>query len=721
MKKLELLLATIILIPVLHSNGQVLKPAVSDKPVENKKSEPIPASYAGTWKGNLLGQLDIIFHLENTGKADVPWLGNFDVPAQNVQGFDLSNIRFEDGKIQFDLSGVPGKARYEGKIKDDKMAIEGRFKQGLLDQPMVLKKESPVDSKFDIKAIDSLAEKLLAQWKAPGLAVAIVKDGKLVHSAGYGFRNVEKQEKMTPETLLSIGSCTKAFTTAMLASLVDEGKLNWDEPVRGFWPEFQLKEPSASQLVSLRDMVTHRTGLPRHDLIWYAGEIKREDIIQRIPHLQPAAPIRQKWIYNNFMFVAAGVAAEKVTGQTWEELVNERIFKPLDMQRSNFHIAELTKDSDHATGYHANKVKKDGFLVKPYREIAGMAPAGSINSSANEMAKWVAFQLGKMPSNTDEMHLPSKKSVEQLHEPQMIISAGSNGQKDVHSMGYAMGWGVESYRGHRHVEHGGAIDGFVAQVELFPDDNLGIVALVNQSGNGLPGVICPMVADLALGLEPIDWSSQALNKIKAAEAVTALSATQSRQKVAGTKPSHELKDYTGVFANPGYGSIEMKLEGDRIHVRFGLAKFQLVHWHYDQFTTSEFQPEDDVFENKRFQFHMDTNGEMSSLTVDFEPMADPIRFIRQPDARLNDPEFLKSLTGEYELPAQILKIGLQGNRLQAILPGQPVYLLSPTTGTTFRFDGLTGFQMKFILDSEGKPVEVKIEQPNGVFAGKKKQ
>lgn len=697
-------------------HGQVRAPESS---IYNANLEKI----SGTWRGKVAGQLEILFHIHAPSKSGDPWNGKFDVPAQSVKGFDLEKIVIHAGEIRFQLGGVPGNANYSGKISADAKTITGRYMQGAINIEMDLKKDEPKTIGFDVKQVDSLAEKLLKDWNAPGLAIAIVKDGKILHSAGYGFKDVEKKEKMTADTLLAIGSCTKAFTTTIIARLVEEGKLDWDTPVNQYWPAFRMVDTATTQFVTLRDMVTHRTGLPRHDLIWFTGELTRADILSRVPYLAAAAPIRQKWIYNNIMFATAGAVAETAAGKSWEVLVRDGLLNPLEMKRTNFHIQELKNDRDHATGYHASGVVKDGFKVKPYREIAGMAPAGSINSSAKEMAAWMNFQLGHIPKNADGKPVLKENSLKELQSPQMIIAsnAASLERADVHSMGYAMGWGVESYRGHRHVEHGGAIDGFVAQVELFPDDDLGIVALVNQSGSSLPGIICQTIADRILKFEPIDWSGQALAKVEAAKkAMDTIKSDQSKTRPSGTKASHELKDYTGIFHNPGYGRIEVRLDGNQLVLHYGMVQFPLEHWHYDVFSASKTKPEDDAFDGKKFQFQMDVKGSIVSISTDMEPMAPTIVFHRTVDPRLSDPKFLASLAGKYELAAQLLNIELEGKALKAVLPGQPVYKLLPDRGLIFNFEGLNGFRIEFQVDEARKVSGVTIEQPNGTFTGKKK-
>ncbi|MBI1325793.1 serine hydrolase [bacterium] len=711
---------------------QMTKPALAApegpdgnaKPAKTAEAKEAPASpLAGTWRGKVGGQLEIIFKFAPPAKDGEKWSGTFDVPVQNVKDFSLEKIEIADKSLKFGLGGVPGDARYEGTIAEDGKSAKGRYRQGPVDVELELTKDAVKASKIDAKTIDDIANKMLADWKAPGLALAVVKDGQIVHAAGYGFKDVDQKLPMTADTLLAIGSCTKAFTTATIASLVEQGLLDWDRPVHQYWPDFRIVDPATTQFVTLRDMVSHRTGLPRHDLMWFAGELPRAEILKRVEFLQPAAPIRQKWIYNNIMFVTAAAAAERATGKSWEELVRTTILDPLAMKRTNFHIAEMTADPDHAVGYHDKGKSKDGFKVKPYREIAGMAPAGSINSSAREMAAWMNLHLGHTTKASDGKEILRKSTIAELHNPVMIAggNVAQNERKDVHDLGYALGWGAESDRGRRVVKHGGAIDGFVALVSLWPDDDLGIVALVNQSGSALPGIVSRTVADKILGNAEVDWSALALARVAAAEAATATAkADKAKARIADTKPSHPTKDYVGTYENPAFGKLVVTSEGDVLKLAYGVIKFPLKHWHYDVFAADGLKPEDDAFEGKLFRFVTETDGTIGSVSSDFEMMIPPAVFKRIADDRTSDPAFLDTLAGEYELATQVLRIERTGSTLQAVLPGQPIYRLKPSKELTFEFDGLTGFRIRFETDAEGKATGIAVEQPNGTFAGKKK-
>ena len=229
----------------------------------------------------------------------------------------------------------------------------------------------------------------MAEWKVPGLGVAIVEDGKTVFARGYGWRNVEQQLPVTPDTLFAIGSNTKSFTATLLAMQVDEGALAWDAPIRTVLPEFSLHDPVATAEMTAVDLLSHRSGLPRHDLFWYATGKSRTELIAGLHHLEPSASFRSTYQYQNLMFLTAGVVAERIGGKSWEELVEERIFRPLGMERANFSVDRMQQDDDFSYGYGAEQE----IERVPFRNIDAIGPAGSINTSARELARYVQFHL----------------------------------------------------------------------------------------------------------------------------------------------------------------------------------------------------------------------------------------------------------------------------------------------------------------------------------------
>jgi CubicO group peptidase (beta-lactamase class C family) len=349
------------------------------------------------------------------------------------------------------------------------------------------------------KSLDGFADvvkKAMADWKVPGLSVGVVKGGEVVWLEGFGVRDVATQAPVTPDTLFAIGSASKAFTATALALLVEDGRLSWDAPVRTYVPTFKLKDAAATERMTPRDLVTHRSGLPRHDLVWYAADLPRREIVARLQYLEPSADFRARWQYQNLMFMTAGYLAGEVAGTSWEGLVRSRILAPLGMSASNFSVEDSKKSPDFANPYQ--EVQDKATLI-PFRNIDAVGPAGSINSSARDMTRWLMLQLGG--GRVGETRLLSEAGLAELHRPQMAI-ADAGPDPEITNRSYGLGWFVESYRGHVRVQHGGAIDGFTANVTFVPREGMGIVALANLDGSALPEIVARSALDRATRLRP---------------------------------------------------------------------------------------------------------------------------------------------------------------------------------------------------------------------------
>jgi CubicO group peptidase (beta-lactamase class C family) len=329
-------------------------------------------------------------------------------------------------------------------------------------------------------------------WKAPGIGVGVVRGNEVLLCEGFGLRDREGGQPVTPNSLFAIGSCSKAFTTFDLGLLVDEGKLDWDRPLRDFLPTFQLNDPLASQRITARDIVSHRVGLPRHDLVWYNSPLSRQQIFERLRYLELNKDIRQTFQYNNLMFMAAGVLIQHLSGLSWEDFTRQRVFEPLGMTRSNFSITASQQGDDFALPYHE---KKDQVERMPFRNVDAVGPAGSINSCTADLVKWVQVHLNQ--GRLGEQAIISSANLEQMHSPQMIIQ-GTPKWKELLPGSYGLGWFIYPYRGWQIVEHGGNIDGFSALVALIPAENIGVVVLTNLDGTSLPTSIAYRVLDLLL-------------------------------------------------------------------------------------------------------------------------------------------------------------------------------------------------------------------------------
>ena len=415
--------------------------------------------------------------------------------------------------------------------------------------------QPPTDPR--LKGLDTFALRLLKEWNAPGVSIAVVEKNKVIYAGGFGYRDYEKKLPVTENTLFAIGSCTKAFTASILGMLEKEGKISLDKPVRDYLPELVFKNDYTNKHVTLRDMMCHRTGLPRHDGSWYGSTASRNELLERVRYQEPSAELRERYQYNNFMFMAQGIVIEKVTGKSWEENMRERIFKPLGMSNTNMSVFDMEKVTDRSLAYSSanNKIK-----AIPYRNIDAIGPAGSINSCAKDMANWLITWINDGKFNGKEI-IPSRYRTQAITS--QISTGGLPGSEnpDVHMFGYGLAWGMNSYRGHYRVEHGGGIDGFSTSTGFFPSDSIGIFVVSNQ---GTPTTsIRNFIADRMLKLSYRPWGKTALaDKVKGDSTARVSPNKDSLNRKTGTKYSHDINDYSGNFENKGYGIIKIFREKD---------------------------------------------------------------------------------------------------------------------------------------------------------------
>jgi CubicO group peptidase (beta-lactamase class C family) len=670
------------------------------------------ASFDGHWQGKILTPgpgLEINVDLET---ADGALAGDISIPVQGLRDFSLSDVAADGRDVTFKIPGIPGEPTFAGTLSEDGAEIAGKFTQGgaTFDFELARGDDPGALARDALVGFDAFLEQAVKDWNVPGLAIAVVAGGETVYARGFGWRDLEGQKPMTPDSLFAIGSTTKAMTATVLGMLVDEGKLDWDEPLTTYLPRFALADPVVSDRLTPRDLVTHRSGLPRHDLLWYNNnESTREEVIARLAHLELTADLRETFQYNNLMFMTAGYLAGHLAGTTWEELVRERLFTPLGMERSNFSVAASQQDADYALPYREND--DDALERIPLRNIDLVGPAGSVNSTVNEMSRWLLFNLrgGKV----GERQLVGATTLADIHSPQMTTGATPE-RPEISQPTYGMGWMIDTYRGHRRVTHGGGIDGFVTSVMLLPDDDLGLVAFTNR-GSGLPAIASQHAADRLLGLDPIDWSGEALARQAAGEeAAEEGEKKKEATRVTGTSPSHPLADYAGDYQHPGYGRLAIELDGESVRLLYNGIRAPLEHWHYDVWNGAETE-DDPTFEDVKLLFRGDVDGQIASVEATLELRAQPIVFARQPPARLFDPEYLERFVGEYDLPGQRVRIELAGGVLKAILPGQPVYTLEPALSGRFTLAEVRVISVGFEQDAEGKVTKLVFYQPNGVF------
>jgi CubicO group peptidase (beta-lactamase class C family) len=433
-------------------------------------------------------------------------------------------------------------------------------------------------------AIDAAVKRAMDSWHVPGVAVAIVRDGDVIYLKGHGVRSVDADGPVTPDTLFPIGSCTKQFTTTVMATVVDDGKMDWDDPVRKHLAYFHLGDPLADKDVRLRDLVCHRTGLAPHDLLWYRAPWPPEEVVRRAGLLPLDKPFRTAFQYQSTMFTAAGLAAAATADQPWQDLVQKRLFDPLGMTASCFTTTAAAKAADRAAGHRLNRLGKPEVVDFYPQEVPD--PAGSIQSTASDLGRWARFQLGD--GRWDGKRIVSAANLVETHKPQMVVPLEGL-ERDLHPdatlMSYGMAWVLEDYRGVGLCSHAGAIDGFRVHITLVPEKQIGIVILCNLQRTRMNLALSDTLVDLLLGLPRKDWNAllgEAMRKAEAAEADKVRE--RESHRVRDTKPTRELAAYAGEYEHPAYGTVRVTLEKGALVWTWNRWSTPLEHNQDDTFT-----------------------------------------------------------------------------------------------------------------------------------------
>lgn len=450
--------------------------------------------------------------------------------------------------------------------------------------------------KFDPTAVDSAVAASLKEWSVPGVAVVIVRDGKVIHLKGYGVKRVGKDDPVTADTLFPLASCTKAFTTAAVAALVDDDRMGWDDPVRRHLPTFRLSDPAADQLVTVRDLFSHRSGLGPHDLLWYRAAWDLEETVRRIPKLPLSYPFRGGYQYSSVPVLAGSFAAVNRYGGTWEELVREKVCTPLGMTGVAFTSKQAAGVADRAAGHRRTAAGK--VEPMPEYEMAEPNPTGSMFATARGLAPWLTLHLADGAWNGKP--LISAKNLGETKQPHIPIrmdAATKAVHPDTRQMSYAMGWVVYDHRGELVVAHGGVIDGFRVHVALLPDHRTGFALLNNLHQTKMNLALGNTLIDRLLGLPPKEWDA-IIGKADADEAAAKAAAKAKRdgERRADRKPSHPLDRFAGGYADEAYGDAGVTAVGGGLELRFSSFRITLEHWDGDTFRVGGGQFDDDLVE-----------------------------------------------------------------------------------------------------------------------------
>jgi len=440
--------------------------------------------------------------------------------------------------------------------------------------------------------LDAYVARAMKTFDVPGISVAIVKDGKVVVAKGYGVRKLGEPAPVDENTLFGIGSNTKAFTTALLATLVDEGKIAWDDPVYSRLPGFEMYDPYVSHEMTIRDLLCHRSGMGLGEgdlLFWPHTTYTRDEIIHKLRYMKPASSFRSHYAYDNLMYIAAGQIIPTVTGKSWEEYVSERILTPLGMTTTNLSNTAFKPGSDYAWPH--SKLDTGKTHVVDFVALDNAAPAGSINSSAAEMAKWVQLQLNRGKFVDREGRIFSEQRSREMWSAQTLLPIG-NAQGPLAAMApkfaaYALGWSLRDYRGRKLVGHSGGVEGFVSRVMLVPEENLGVVVLTNAEEAGAFESILFHVLDHYFGAPETDWIA-AMRSAEETQHGNAEDLMKKREaeRAADSKPSLREEKCVGKDEGSWDGTGTISMEDGKLVMRLDhtpKAVGELRHWQYDTF------------------------------------------------------------------------------------------------------------------------------------------
>ena len=560
-----------------------------------------------------------------------------------------------------------------------------------------------------LKDFDAWMNKTVKDWNVPGIGVGVVVGDKLVFARGYGYRDYGQKLPFTPSTLYQIASNSKLFTAVSAGLLVEEGKLTWDRPIRESIPSIQFFNDYLNSTVTLRDMLAHRTGITRHDLIWYQATDSRQQLFGKLKYMEPKEPPRTTFLYNNMMYAAAGYAIELQSGKTWEQFVRERIFGPLAMSHSLFTVAEMVQQPDHGVPYTEKRDTFEIYKIPYYEDTAGVAPAGAIISNIEDMSHWLIALMNDGKYAGQQVLPPSV--LKATIEPAIALPntlGETRGWWEILNSAYGMGRMTCSYRGHLLTYHGGDLDGFHSQVSFLPQEKIGVlVAVIGDHAAPLYNVVSYNVYERLLGLSQTSWSERRLDiRLKAKKAETESRTKAGADQVKNTHPSHTLEDYTGEYEHPAYGLLKIGVKEGQLQFEFHKIALPMTHFHYDRFDTSD----DERYGKFSVNFATNPQGDIDRAVMSLDQAE--AAFVRRPEKP--DLGVLKQLAGTYQTPTGstfqvVLK---EDGNLVLRFPGQPEQKLVAYKGLKYRVPEFADVVYEFVLES-GRAVALKQRDPSG--------
>ncbi|HUG42446.1 MAG TPA: serine hydrolase [Longimicrobiales bacterium] len=466
----------------------------------------------------------------------------------------------------------------------------------------------------ELAGLDAYIEAAMRDWEVPGLAIAVVRGDSVIHARGFGERTLGTGEPVDEHTLFAIASTTKAMTVAALGMLVDDSVLAWDDAVTAHLPALRLGDPYVTRHLTIRDLLTHRTGLDRQDNVWIAAPFDRPEILRRARHLGQAEDFRSGYGYNNIMYMAAGEVVAAASGMSWASFLENRLFAPLGMSRTTPRLAVAERRGNVASSH----TRVDGRVqAVPRRDYDALGPAGSVFSSARDMARWLRLHLAH--GVHDGRRLLDSATIAEMHTPQVVVRIDSTTRRMFPSRNfsaYGLAWRLYDHHGRKVVEHTGSVNYTRTQVGMIPAEGIGVVVFANLSSSALQTALMHRVFDALLGLPPRDWSAEylALSR-RSTERGEERRAEVEGARVTGTRPSLPLDGYAGTYADSLYGELRIEVEGRALVLRYAEPDYvaDLEHWHHDTFRAVWRRP---GFGRSFVTFTLDARGRAQAVELD---------------------------------------------------------------------------------------------------------
>lgn len=499
-------------------------------------------------------------------------------------------------------------------------------------------------NKVNVAELDRYFQKALSDWNVPGMGIAIVTGDSIIFAKGYGVKDINTKEPADANTLFAVASNTKSFTASAIGILVDQGKIGWDDKVVDHLPWFQLYDPYVTANMTIRDILSHRSGLATFsgDLLWYGTTHSAEEVVRRARYLKPVYGFRSNFGYSNIMYLTAGLIIEKVTEQTWSDYIKTQFLMPLQMNSTVTTIEDLDRKKGNVAEPHTTF--KDKNIRIDYLNWDNIAPAGALLSSANDMAKWIQLQLnhGKL----GDKQIISDKALNEMWYPQIMNPVSPFSRElwpTTHFKGYGLGWTIMDYYGKKVISHSGGYDGMISYTAFIPEADMGLVVLTNKNSS----LYLPMmytILDACIGQNAKDqngvnkasgkdWSAYFLEReARGKERQEKMKIEKEQNRAADTKPSADLSKYTGTYKSKLYGDATVELREGSLYLQFiptPMFHSKLTHWQYDTFTI-EF-PEVPSLPQGTVNFVLNADGDVEQMRVD----------VPNPDFDFTELEFLK--------------------------------------------------------------------------------